>query len=53
MIRFDNISCFSLNELLKINSESEIKTYMNSFVCNKNVEIESYLKNNSLEFNNK
>ena len=29
MIRFDNISCFSLNELLKINSESEIKTYIN------------------------
>lgn len=53
MIRFDNISCFSLNELLKINSESEFKTYMNGFVCNKNVEIESYLKNNSLEFNKK
>ena len=45
MIRFDNISCFSLNELLKINSESEIKTYINGFVCNKNTEIESYLKN--------
>ena len=53
MIRFDNISCFSLNELLKINSENEIKTYMNEFVCNKNTEIESYLKNNSLEFNKK
>lgn len=53
MIRFDNISCFSLNELLKVNNESEIKTYLNSFVCNKNTEIESYLKNNSLEFNKK
>lgn len=53
MIRFENISCFSLNELLKVNNESEIKTYLNSFVCNKNTEIESYLKNNSLEFNKK
>ena len=53
MIRFDNISCFGINELLMINSESEIKTYMDSFVCSKNTEIESYLKNNSLEFNKK
>ena len=53
MIRFDNISCFGINELLMINSESEIKTYMDSFVCSKNTKIESYLKNNSLEFNKK
>ena len=53
MIRFDNISCFGINELLMINSESEIKTYMDSFVCSKNNEIESYLKNSSLEFNKK
>lgn len=53
MIRFDNISCFGINELLMINSESEIKSYMDSFVCSKNTEIESYLKNNSLEFNKK
>lgn len=53
MIRFDNVSCFSLNELLKIESESEIDTYISRFVCSKNAEIESYLKNNALEFNRK
>ena len=53
MIRFENISCFSLNELLKIYNESEICNYLNSFVCTKNQEIELFLKNNSLDFNKK
>ena len=53
MIRFENISCFSLNELLKIYNESEIYNYLNSFVCTKNQEIELFLKNNSLDFNKK
>lgn len=53
MIRYDNISCFSINELLKINNEDEIIAYLNDFVCNKNIEIESYLKNNSIDFNKK
>ena len=53
MIRFDNISCFSINELLKINNEDEIIAYLSDFVCNKNIEIESYLKNNSIDFNKK
>jgi len=53
MIRFDNISCFSINELFKINNEDEIIAYLNGFVCNKNIEIESYLKNNSIDFNKK
>ena len=53
MIRFDNISCFSINELFKINNEDEIIAYLNDFVCNKNIEIELYLKNNSIDFNKK
>ena len=53
MIRFENISCFSLNELLRIYNESEIYNYLNSFVCTKNQEIELFLKNNSLDFNKK
>ena len=53
MIRFENISCFSLNELLKIYNESEIYNYLNSFVCTKNQEIELFLKNNFLDFNKK
>ena len=53
MIRFENISCFSLNELLKIYNEREIYNYLNSFVCTKNQEIELFLKNNFLDFNKK
>lgn len=50
MIEIGKFQCASLNELLEIYEENELKDIFSSFACSKNSEIELFLKNNAIEF---
>lgn len=51
MIEFDNYSCLTINELLIDHNEVKLNELFNNFLCSKNLEIEKFLKFNSIEFN--
>lgn len=50
MYNYKNYLCFSISELLRRYSKEELQTKFNDFSCQKNKEIELFIKNNSISF---
>lgn len=50
MYNYKNYLCFSISELLRRYSKEELQTKFNAFSCQKNKEIELFIKNNSISF---
>lgn len=53
MIEINSFQCLNISELLKIYSENELACILNRFKCNKNSEIDTFLKNSAIDFNKK
>lgn len=50
MYNYKNYLCFSIFELLRKQSKEELQIKFNNFSCQKNKEIELFIKNNSIDF---
>ena len=53
MIELNNIKCISIDEFLNIYNLKILTNLISAFRCDKNLEIEEYLKRNAIEFNKK
>ena len=50
MYNYKNYLCFSISELLRKYSKEDLQTKFNVFSCQKNKEIELFIKNNAINF---
>ena len=50
MYNYKNYLCFSISELLRKYSKEELQTKFNVFSCQKNKEIELFIKNDAINF---